>query len=88
MAELVDAPGSGPGGRKTVEVRVLFSAPVLIAAFVCESAFWPAGVRTSLEREWMAPHDGVLALRTRRDQIDGHLADLLDAPQVAACRFR
>src|SRR3954449_8239973 len=34
MAELVDAPGSGPGGRKTVEVRVLFSAPVLLAAFV------------------------------------------------------
>src|SRR5665213_4437633 len=28
MAELVDAPGSGPGGGNTVEVRVLFWAPV------------------------------------------------------------
>jgi len=27
MAELVDAPGSGPGGGNPVEVRVLFSAP-------------------------------------------------------------
>ena len=27
MAELVDAPGSGPGGGNTVEVRVLFWAP-------------------------------------------------------------
>src|SRR3569623_530641 len=27
MAELVDALGSGPSGRKTVEVRVLFWAP-------------------------------------------------------------
>jgi hypothetical protein len=26
MAELVDAPGSGPGGGNTVEVRVLFRA--------------------------------------------------------------
>src|SRR5690606_12079494 len=29
MAELVDAPGSGPGGGNTVEVRVLFWAPRL-----------------------------------------------------------
>jgi hypothetical protein len=28
MAELADAPGSGPGSRKGVEVRVLFRAPV------------------------------------------------------------
>jgi hypothetical protein len=28
MAELVDAPASGAGGRKAVEVRVLFWAPV------------------------------------------------------------
>jgi hypothetical protein len=28
MAELVDAPGSGPGGGDTVEVRVLFWAPI------------------------------------------------------------
>ena len=27
MAELVDAPGSGPGGGNTVEVRVLSWAP-------------------------------------------------------------
>jgi hypothetical protein len=27
MAELADAPGSGPGSRKGVEVRVLFRAP-------------------------------------------------------------
>ena len=27
MAELVDAPASGAGGRKVVEVRVLFWAP-------------------------------------------------------------
>ena len=27
VAELVDAPGSGPGGGNTVEVRVLFWAP-------------------------------------------------------------
>ena len=29
MAELVDAPGSGLGGGNTVEVRVLFRAPVI-----------------------------------------------------------
>src|SRR5438309_3000811 len=29
MAELVDALGSGPSGRKTVEVRVLFWAPII-----------------------------------------------------------
>ena len=29
MAELVDAPGSGPGGGNTVEVRVLFWAPAI-----------------------------------------------------------
>lgn len=29
MAELADALGSGPSGRKAVEVRVLLSAPVL-----------------------------------------------------------
>ncbi len=28
MAELVDASGSGPGGGNTVEVRVLFRAPI------------------------------------------------------------
>lgn len=28
MAELVDAPASGAGDRKVVEVRVLFWAPV------------------------------------------------------------
>jgi hypothetical protein len=28
MAELVDAPASGAGARKGVEVRVLFRAPV------------------------------------------------------------
>ena len=28
MAELADALGSGPSGRKVVEVRVLLSAPV------------------------------------------------------------
>ncbi len=30
MAELVDAPASGAGARKGVEVRVLFWAPLLI----------------------------------------------------------
>ena len=31
MAELVDAPGSGLGGGNTVEVRVLFRAPLITA---------------------------------------------------------
>ncbi len=31
VAELVDAPGSGSGGRKPVGVRVSSSAPTLIA---------------------------------------------------------
>jgi hypothetical protein len=34
MAELVDAPASGAGARKGVEVRVLFRAP-----FMCFSRF-------------------------------------------------
>src|SRR3546814_2892470 len=33
MAELVDAPASGAGGRKAVEVRVLFWAPFVLLLF-------------------------------------------------------
>jgi hypothetical protein len=37
MAELVDAPASGAGARKGVEVRVLFWAPVAFrTAEVCD----------------------------------------------------
>jgi hypothetical protein len=38
MAELADAPGSGPGSRKGVEVRVLFRAPVSFLETHAENA--------------------------------------------------
>jgi glucose dehydrogenase len=37
MAELADAPGSGPGSRKGVEVRVLFRAPVFFLGIHAEN---------------------------------------------------
>jgi hypothetical protein len=41
MAELVDAPASGAGARKGVEVRVLFWAP--FSCFLITSGGAPAG---------------------------------------------
>ena len=38
MAELVDAPASGAGARKGVEVRVLFWAPSTLSALIAEVA--------------------------------------------------
>jgi hypothetical protein len=37
MAELVDALGSGPSGGNTVEVRVLFWAPVILRKIITSS---------------------------------------------------
>ena len=54
MAELADAPGSGPGSRKGVEVRVLFRAPLSFVGIHAEytgKQLWkfelPAGGRTT-----------------------------------------
>jgi hypothetical protein len=54
MAELADAPGSGPGSRKGVEVRVLFRAPVSFLGIHAENTgkqLWkfelPAGGRAA-----------------------------------------
>jgi hypothetical protein len=41
MAELVDAPASGAGARKGVEVRVLFRAPVFYSAMFAEGCKTP-----------------------------------------------
>jgi hypothetical protein len=43
MAELVDAPASGAGDRKVVEVRVLFWAPVnhFIVLFLHDKVEFP-----------------------------------------------
>ncbi len=46
MAELVDAPASGAGDRKVVEVRVLFWAPYLYLALI-RFAHAPMGRRTT-----------------------------------------
>ena len=68
MAELVDAPGSGPGGGNTVEVRVLFSAPAWILAV--------ASLRklaiSSRFSEGMPEHDGLFAIRSGGNDIDRH----------------
>src|ERR1700750_1990089 len=91
MAELVDAPGSGPGGRKTVEGRVLFSAPILTAATL-EEPIWRVGgavvsTRVPSDCKRMAAHDRVVALRTGRDEIDRHFADFFDLAQIMPRRF-
>src|SRR6185436_95950 len=51
-----------------------------------QSASETSGVSARLlsHRERVAAHDGIVALCTGRDQIDRHLADFLDAPQVLA----
>src|SRR5687768_9498904 len=65
VAELADAPGSGPGASNGVEVRVLSWAPFS---------------RLKLVKR-VSPHDGVRALGAGRDEIDRHAAHLLDALQ-------
>ena len=50
VAELVDAPGSGPGGGNTVEVRVLFSAP-----FRFSSNWFISGASGSFQAQAVTP---------------------------------
>src|SRR5579859_309872 len=82
MAELVDAPGSGPGGGNTVEVRVLFSAP---GQNPRNSLTGIPGRRGSLYRiERMAQDDGFVAIGACGNHVDRNAAGLLDALEVMA----
>src|SRR6185295_6994352 len=38
--------------------------------------------------EWMAPNDGLIALRAGGDEVDRHAGELFDALEVLACRCR
>ena len=58
MAELVDAPASGAGARKGVEVRVLFWAPLLFYSVVTD---WrPRAYRAlaTLIEAWVQQREG------------------------------
>src|SRR5690606_20369817 len=69
MAELVDAPGSGPGGGNTVEVRVLFWAP--FAGLRMQAS------RFAARRGLSPPH-----LQVRRPHVVVFLEGLMD-PRIA-----
>ncbi len=80
MAELVDAPASGAGDRKVVEVRVLFRAPLLIEDGQC-TVFDETSCSDTVFKSWDRTGGHDLPLR-RTCRIDQHFE--VGGPESAA----
>ncbi len=89
MAKLVDAPASGAGDRKVVEVRVLFWAPSFQMGLCIFSAL-PHRIERqraapALSLKWVLQEYGFIALRPCRNHCNRFARNGFDPAQKCLC---